>query len=74
MLIDCGDGDYRDVQKVYWCATEPDEIEVFFKDETARNLDYWTRGGWQTNDLAPPAPSSKVRKDAARAPLKGANQ
>ena len=51
MMIDCGDGDLRQVREVYWCASEPDSLEVFFEDETPRELAYWLRGGWQSDDL-----------------------
>lgn len=66
MLIDCGDGDYREVRKVYWCADEPDEVEVFFEDETARPLSYWIQGGWQTDDFPMPAPAARNKREGGR--------
>lgn len=51
MELDCGDGDFRTVENVYWREEKPDEVAVYFEDETARPLSYWTRGGWATTDF-----------------------
>jgi hypothetical protein len=52
MLIDCGDGDYRVVDEVYWHSKSPNEVIIHFQEEdSAHRLDYWTRGGWTTTDI-----------------------
>lgn len=62
MHIDNGDGDLRQLLEVYWCADAPDEVAVFFQDDTARKLTYWQGGGWQSSDL--PKPPARKRKAA----------
>ncbi len=59
MHIDSGDGDLRKVLEVYWCADAPDEVAVYLEDDMARELGYWQRGGWQSNDL--PKPPARKR-------------
>ncbi|MGS1014084.1 hypothetical protein ACVCL0_09175 [Rhodanobacter sp. UC4450_H17] len=51
MEIDNGDGDLRKVLNVYWCAENPHEVTVHFQDDVARELGYWRRGGWQSDEL-----------------------
>lgn len=65
LAIDCGDGDFRDVDTVYWTANEPDRIEVYFADDhIVREVEFWTSRGWLTTDLSVPnekAPREKRR-------------
>jgi hypothetical protein len=65
LMIDCGDGDLREVDTVYWIANQPDRIELYFADENVvREFAYWASGGWETTDLV--APQKKTSRDKRR--------
>jgi hypothetical protein len=65
MHIDCGDGDLRVVRAVYWWASKPDYVEVYFEDDTPRALDFWMSGGWKTDDLVVIPPRKKAHSAKA---------
>ena len=56
MLIDCGDGDFREIREVYWSVATPSEVTVCFADDDDRrqSVSRWQDCGWITKDLAQP--------------------
>lgn len=54
LLIDCGEGDYRQIEQVFWNAAEPDEITVHFEDEQFdRTASFMLASGWTTDNFDP---------------------
>lgn len=51
-MIDCGDGDFRETDQVFWKADDPDQVEVHFKNEEVdRQSRYYLDAGWRSDDL-----------------------
>lgn len=66
MMIDCGDGDMRKVDQVFWSASAPTCLGIFFEDDTdnPRPRAYWESGGWKSEDLGAPASVTPARAKA----------